>query len=368
MSITMGMIGLTHPHSAGHLRTLDLLPEVREVVLYDPEPGAHEAAHSHTAKAGDSYTELDRLLGREDISAVLIALPTSETPAAIVRAVTAGKHVLSEKPVGRSADDLAPVIRALEETRRCFGVHYTWRRHPAILKLRELIGGGAVGRLLSVEMRMVTSQVGFRDPSHWLFRREVSGGGVASWLGCHWLDALRFVSGEEVESVAALAGTLSGESISVEDVATVSFRMAGGALGTLHAGYVLAEGRHGYEGATMDTALIFRGAHGRAEYIKAADGQQGVVLQSRAPGWESAEKQTFLYNLTPSRAYGGMHGIGFVREFLRATHGDGASPATIEDALRVVELLDAIYASSESDRRIRIERRPCPSPGGVPAR
>lgn len=356
--MTVGMIGLTHPHSAGHLRTLDLLPEVRQVVLYDPEPGAHEPAHAHTAKAGDSYTQLDRLLGRDDISVVLIALPTNETPAAIVRAVTAGKHVLSEKPVGRTADDFSPVIRALEDSRRCFGVHYTWRRHPAILKLRELREGGALGRLLSIEMRMVTSQVRFRDPSHWLFRREISGGGIASWLGCHWLDALRFVAGEEVESVVALGATLSGEPIGVEDVAAVSFRLAGGALGTLHAGYLLAEGKHGYEGATMDTALIFRGAHGRAEYIKTADGQHGVVLQSDAPGWESAEKQTFLYNLAPSRAYGGMHGVGFVREFLQATNGNGESPATIEDALRVVELLDAIYASVESERRVRVERRP----------
>lgn len=113
----------------------------------------------------------------------------------------------------------------------------------------------------------------------------------------------------------------------------------------------------GHDGG-MDTALIFRGANGRAGYIKTADGQHGVVLHSDAPWWESADKQAFLYNLTPSRAYGGMHGVGFVREFIQATNGYGESPATIEDALRVVELLDAIYASVESERRVRVERRP----------
>ena len=206
-----------------------------------------------------------------------------------LRAATA-EHVLCEKPVGRTAADLAPALRALVEHRRGFCVYYTWRRHPVILKLRELVRDGALGRLTSVELRMVTTQVALRDPSHWLFKREVSGGGILSWLGCHWLDATRFVTGQEFETVAALAGTLGGEAIDVEDVAAVSFRLTGGALGTLHAGYLIAQGRAGYEGRRLRQShhparharsrRVPVGADGRADG-RAAHG--GAGLGGRRP-------------------------------------------------------------------------------------
>ena len=258
--------------------------------------------------------------------------------------------------MARNAAELAPVVRALAEHGRTVGIFYTWRRHPVVCKLRELAHGGALGRITSVELRMVTTQPRLRDPSHWLFRRDIAGGGITSWLACHWLDAVRFITGDEVAAVSALTGTLSGEAIDVEDVSAVSFRLTGGALGTLHAGYLIAEGPAGYEGTTMDAQLIVRGSLGRAEYIASPGGEQVVVLHSMAPGWQASERQTFAFKLRPSPAYGGAYGEEFVREFLAAAVGNGASPATIVDALRVVEILHAVYESAESGRRVEVAR------------
>jgi predicted dehydrogenase len=353
----IGMIGLTHPHSAGHLRTLSVTPEVERVLLYDPSPAAHAAARAHCPKATESFTELDELLARRDVAAVVIAVPTDQAPALVARAAAAGKHVLCEKPVGRTAAELAPALAALAAHQRRCCVFYTWRRHPVILKLRDLVRAGALGRLTSVELRMVTTQVGLRDPSHWLFKRSVAGGGIISWLGCHWLDAARFITGQEYDAVAALTATLSGEPIDVEDVAAVSFRLSGGALGTLHAGYLIAQGRAGYEGATYDNRVIVRGTLGRAEYLWAPAGEQAVELHSAAPGWNTVSRHRFSYLLADSPAYGGAHGLEFVREFLHTLEAGGPSPASAVDALRVVEALDAIYAAAAGGRTTPVERR-----------
>ena len=98
---------------------------------------------------------------------------------------------------------------------------------------------GAIGRLLSVELRMVTTQVGMRNPESWLFDREQAGGGILAWLACHWLDAFRYVTGEDIVRVQAEVATLGGEAIDVEDTAVLAFRTSGGAVGSLHVGYLL---------------------------------------------------------------------------------------------------------------------------------
>jgi predicted dehydrogenase len=327
---------------------------VEAVVVCDESPAACAAARQHCAKVIASDGDAGVLLRRPNVATTIVTLPTDATPRMIVTAAQAGKHVLCEKPCARSAAEFRPVITALAEAQRSFSVYYTWRRQPPILKLRDLVRQGALGRLLSVEIRMVTTQVGLRDPRHWLFTAAVSGGGIVSWLGCHWLDMTRFVTGDEVSEVSALAGTLSGEPIDVEDVAAVAFRLSSGALGTLHAGYLIAQGRAGYEGATNDIAFRLRGTLGRADYLWAPEGEQQVVLHSSAPGWETAARHTFGFTPVPSPAYGGAPGASFVREFLEAADTAGPGPAPAIDALRVIEILDAIYASARQGRVVKV--------------
>ena len=60
---------------------------------------------------------------------------------------------------------------------------------------------------------MVTSQVKFRNPKHWLFDRSISGGGILSWLGCHYIDLLCYIMAADITSVSAVVDTLSGEDI-----------------------------------------------------------------------------------------------------------------------------------------------------------
>jgi len=354
MKLTVGMIGLAHPHSASHLGTLDTLDKVTGVALYDPNENALEQADQRWPKAERTYTDLNELLARTDIPVVFVALPNKMTPETVIRCAQAGKHVVCEKPCARSAAEMRPVVDALERHQVQFLVCYIWRRNPAILKMRELLQAGALGRLTSVELRMVTTQVRLRDPSHWLFKREIAGGGILSWLGCHWLDLLRYLTGQEVVSVSALLDTLSGEAIDVEDVASVSLRLSGGAIASLHAGYLLASGRPGYISPGYDMSIILRGTEGTLQH-QSNDNEHVVTLHSATPAWETAPQQTFRYLLPQVPAYGGAHGLAFVEEFItNALTGQGHSPAPAEAAIRVLEILDAIYLAAEQGKTMPV--------------
>ena len=347
--------GLTHPHAEMYLETLEALDEVSGVVLVDPDAAARSATALKTSKVRGSYAELRGALEHPGVTHVLVALPNDRTPAALIQVIEAGFSVFTEKPGARSAAEFEPVLAALERRRVPFGVAYLNRGAPAIQQARELYRAGAIGRLLSVELRMVTTQVGMRDPDSWLFKREVAGGGILAWLACHWLDAFRFVTGEEIVRVQTEMATLGGEAIDVEDTAVVAFRTSGGAIGSLHCGYVLAVGNPGYRAAGHDISLILRGSDGAIQYTGGRQ-EAPLVLESVAPSWGAASRRAYQFTPTPSPGYGGLAGLDFFRRFLAAGPGD-ATPANAVDALRVLETLDAIYTAAASGRAAEVERR-----------
>ncbi len=345
----VALVGLSHPHSEMYLETLEALDDVVGIILVDDDG----AVQAHAAKVIARYDDLDTALQRADLTHVLVALPNDRTPAALAAVVEAGKAVFTEKPGARSANEFRPVLTALDRQPVAFGVAYLNRWAPPVRQMRELFRAGAIGRLTSVELRMVTTQVGMRNPRSWLFQRQRAGGGVLAWLGCHWLDAVRFVTGQEIVRVRAELGTTSGESIDVEDTAAVAFRTSGGAVGSLHAGYVLAVGNPGYRAAGHDIAMILRGTLGAISYT-GARGEAPLALESVASEWRAASRRTFQFTATPSPGYGGLAGLEFFRAFL-----DGNPAATVVDALRILEVLDAIYAAADSGRAIDVTRADC---------
>ena len=62
---------------------------------------------------------------------------------------------------------------------------------------------------------------------------------MLTWLGCHYIDLMRYMTGDEIVSVQAEIATRSVEKIDVEDVAVLSMRLKSGAVASLHVGYML---------------------------------------------------------------------------------------------------------------------------------
>src|SRR5690242_15252954 len=113
MSLVVGVVGLTHPHSAMHLRTLDVADRVGGVVLCDSDPSVVTTTAAQSPKVVGTVGNVGDLFARGDVSVVLITLPNATTPRTIVLAADAGKHVLCEKPAARSSAELRPAVEAV---------------------------------------------------------------------------------------------------------------------------------------------------------------------------------------------------------------------------------------------------------------
>lgn len=351
--IHAALLGLTHPHSLAHLRTLQTVSEVAGITLWDPDEAAlQETRQRQGRKVTRVTTDLASVLSDERILFVTAALRNDLGPAVFVEALEAGKHLITDKPIGKTASESERVAAVAKREERKVGVFYQNRSLPPIQDARRVVEEGLIGDLVSVEMRMVTTQVQMRNPSHWLFDMDKAGGGILSWLGCHYIDQILNVTQDEIVSVAAQVATRSGAEIDVEDVAAVTFGFASGAVGTLHAGYMLGMSGGGYHNAAgYDTYVGVNGRLGRVTW--ASNGTPSrIEVESSHPRWASAPRRTFHYSFPDSPAYGGASGEAFLRAFINACLGEGEPLATAEDAVRVARVIDAAYASSRTGRRV----------------
>lgn len=346
------ILGLSHPHAGVLLTTLENLPEITSVTLWDADPAvAAQPVLPASRKATPATADLDAVLAQPDLVFAIVCLRTDQTAAVSRRVIAAGKHLLSEKPAGLTSAEIDALQASATRAGIVASVLYPRRAHPCVVAARRLAQSGALGSLLSLEARFLTTQVRFRDPASWLFRRGQSGGGILLWLGCHCLDLLQYVPDDEITAVGALLATRSGEAIDVEDLAMLALRFRSGAVGTFHAGYTLAYSGGGYVNlAGYDSYLGFNGRTGRIVW---PDLNPRLLIESPPAAGESpAREETFT--LPASTSYGGSGGEDFFRQFFAAVQGRGAPPTTLADAVRTARLIEAAEESARTGRFVGI--------------
>ena len=208
-----------------HARLLADDPDCLLVALADPTPAGGELA---TELGVTWYRDHETLLAEESLDGVVVAVPTALHASVGLACVSAGVHMLMEKPI---TDEL-PAGRDLVSAAEAAGVRIVVGHHrrfdPAVERAREIIAGGELGRLV-----LVSAIWAARKPDDLLAGRVAVGarGRIRSCINLiHDLDCLRHICGEIVEVSAAIASRAVRE-FEVEDTAAIVLRFANGALG-----------------------------------------------------------------------------------------------------------------------------------------
>ena len=351
MTASIALVGLTAPHSKGWLTTLRHLPECDRLLVSDPDGQGRDSLNQEsTEPAGEWVASIDDLLeGAARPQMALLSVRNDQSADLAERFLKAGIACIVEKPCARTSVEIARLNEAATAGGVIWAPAFMNRLLPVALRARQIIAEGGVGRIVSVEGRMVTSTVSQRDPGHWLFDKSVAGGGILHWLAIHTVDLVRYLTGLEYTSVGAHIGTLSRTGIDVEDVAACSFQLQGGAVGSLHAGYVLRQ-RYG------DIGLTIRGDLGEIDWPMWTWEGRGSTLYVHDEGPRSPGPGREVVELAPADApgYGGATGMEFVRQFLAAACMGGSARfiTSGNDALQAMQFVEAAYAASDSGQQI----------------
>lgn len=138
-----------------------------------------------------------RLVQRDDLEAVVISTPPHLHAEMCINALESGKHVLCEKPLGRTPEECRSILQAADQNGRFIATGFNYRFYPSIQKARALLNSGVIG-----ELDHVRSYAGYsaKDHNHpWLHDVEVMGGGALRDNGIHLIDLTHYFLGDVAE-------------------------------------------------------------------------------------------------------------------------------------------------------------------------
>ena len=149
--------------------------------------------------ARHAFGSYEELLASKEVDGVYIPLPTSQHVEWTAKAIEAGKHVLVEKPLALDAKDVPPLIKLRDEKKVLVCEAFMVVYHPQWIKVRDLIAGGAIGRLRHVQGAFSYYNV---DPNNMRNQLDLGGGALPD-IGVYPTVSTRFSTGKEPIRVQA---------------------------------------------------------------------------------------------------------------------------------------------------------------------
>jgi predicted dehydrogenase len=270
---------------------------------------------------GTVHDDYPSLLSDPDIDAVYNPLPNGLHAEWTLKALTAGKHVLCEKPFTSNAQEAEEVHEAAEQSGLVVMEAFHYRYHPLAQRLRDLVTSGELGAPRYVETWMC---IPLPLPNDIRYRLDLAGGATMD-TGCYAIHLARTISGEEPEVVSARA-KLASEG--VDRAMTAEVRYPSGAQGRIHCSL--------WSWKLAKIAAVVKLERGEIRVINPIVPQFLHSLKWRKSGssWNKEKfpkKPTYAYQL---------------EAFRDAVAHDKPFPTTTAEAVKNMKVIDAVYRAA----------------------
>ena len=175
-----------------------------------------------------TWASVEEAVADPGVDAVYIALPVAFHASAAIAALRAGKHVLCEKPMAMNFAEAEQMVAegraASHASGRLFGVVYYRRLYPKLIRAKQLIAEGAIGRPLLADANCHSwFEIAGRE---WLADPALAGGGPLYDIASHRIDAMNFLFGKPDRAFGLRSNAI--HQIRVEESATVLMGFSGG--------------------------------------------------------------------------------------------------------------------------------------------
>ena len=346
--VRFGIIG-TGGVAGGGARDFGENPEAELIAVADPS-GERRAAFGERFGVPNVLESADELLAMDAVDAVYIAVPNYLHVPLAAQALNAGKHVILEKPLALSRADAEPLVAAARGSGRHFMLGMNQRFTPHVQRARGLVAQGRIGRAYHCKTYW-RRRAGIPGIGSWFTRKELSGGGGLLDIGVHMLDnALYILDNFDVHSVTGATYREFGPSgageggyglserteaaFDVDDFATAMIKLGGGATVLIDAVWAM----HNEHRSEMNIELY--GSDG------AIDTYGGKLFRQHGSEYHAIEN--------PDAGPLAYPDTSRFHHFVNVILGREEPCVTLQQALAVQNVIDAIYASAASGREVLV--------------
>lgn len=188
-----------------------------------------DRAKAEPFQGARAWTRIEEAVADPAVDAVYVALPVALHAETVTAALGAGKHVLCEKPMAMNFAQAERMVAEAAAAQRLLGVAYYRRLYPKLIRTRQLIAEGAIGRPLLAEANCHGWLA--IEGREWLSNPALAGGGPLYDIASHRIDAMNFLFGKAERVCGMLSNTV--HRIGVEDSATVLMQFPGDVHGVV---------------------------------------------------------------------------------------------------------------------------------------
>ena len=317
-----------------HLESVSRYVKGAEVVaMADPFLNAETEEFIKGFGVKNVSRDYKEILADKEIDAVLICSSTDTHAPVSLEAIAAGKHVFCEKPVDHDIQNILKVKKALEGSKVKYQVGFNRRFDHNFAAVRAAVEEGKIGALNVLKICS-------RDPAAPPVSYIKVSGGIFLDMTIHDFDMVRFLSGDEVESVYAMGGVLVDKEIGKAgdiDTAVITMRLKSGALAVIDN---CRRAAYGYDQRAE--------AFGELGQIAVGNDTCSTAVISNKDG-VTAEKPLYFFLERYMQAY-----VKEVSEFIDCVQKDKPVPVGIEDGLQAVRIGVAAKKSLAEGREVKL--------------
>lgn len=284
------------------------------------------------------YASAERLLNDPEINVAVIASYDDAHAEQIVRAIETGKHVFAEKPLCRTADELAQIRRAMKQNPPIKLTSNTLLRNsPRFRDLRDRIEAGAMGRIYCIEADYLYGR--FHKITHG-WRGQIQDYSVMLGGGIHMIDLVLWIAGERPVEATAIGNSLvsQGTGFAGPDCVIALLRFPSGMIAKIGANFGCVH-PHFHRFTAWGTKATFDNTL--------------AVPQGAACLWESADSAVGPKLL--NTAYPGVDKGILIPSFVDAILGRGRATVSADETFAAVSVCLAVDAAQKSGRTVAID-------------
>lgn len=348
--VKIGIIGCGVIASV-HAKAYAEVPEAEVVALCDILPEKlKEKTELH--KIAKTYSDYHDLLADPEIDAVSICVPNDMHAPIAIDAFKAGKHVLLEKPMTLNAQLGREILAARDAAGKILQMGMVWRQLPEAEIVKKAIEDGSFGEIYQIRVKLIRRR-GIPGLGGWFTTKAKSGGGGLIDIAVHFLD-LAFWTANMWNPTRISAKTYSKFGTPIEEYHYVDMWAGPPKLdGTFDVDdYAAGLIRFGSK-ATLSFEVAWACNADDESYIEllgtkggAKVGTDKTIIRTEVAG-QIANTELF-YNKKRDRFVSEMD------KFIAAVQGKGEVAATGEQGVILMQVLDAIYKSSEINQEVAL--------------
>lgn len=328
-----------------HIDKLNTLDEIEICGIYDIDP---EKSREAEEKGMRAYRSLEELLADEEVELITIATPNDVHKPIAIQAMNAKKNVICEKPVTMTHEDLQEMFDAAEKNHVVFTVHQNRRWDEDYLIIKKMYEENKLGNVFCIESRVHGSR---GVPGDWRNRKAQGGGMVLDW-GVHLIDQMLQIDPTPVISVYADLSHVTNDE--VDDGFHTVLKFEDGLIARIEVGtsnfislprwYMLGEnGSAVIENWDIDGKIVMVSDWEKRDAVPVVTA--AGLTKTMAPRTEETIREYPLERI-PSDVR------DFYRNIVKAIRGEEEQIVTHSQMMRVIRVMEAVFASGEQDKVI----------------